>query len=551
MDEEISGKRGAICFPSIPVCHDRLAWCTLMTDIPESLLDQLKSCRALPSVPAVAFKVLDLCEQDNIHLSQVARTIAGDPALAAKVLKVSNSALYGVRSPVTTLDHAIAILGINATLSLSLGFSLVGILRKSKGVGFDHLTYWRRAVITAAAAKALGAYRNCDLRDEFFIVGLLQDIGVLVFNEVMPERYGPVFSAAEHSHQKLVELERETFGVDHAVIGGWLLERWNLPEKLRFPVAASHSHELIAEPEIADFCRAIIVAGHIAEIWNNPQTAAATAFAQREAQHLLQMSSNRFEQLLGEVAELLPEITSILELDIGGEEAVSQMLDQAREALVVLNLQTQQQFKMVQDRARRDGLIAVYNRSYLEDVLPKYFDFARRSNQPLSAIFADIDFFKKINDTHGHMAGDSLLKSVAKMITSVLRASDLVARYGGDEIVCLLPNTGDNEVIMVAERIRKTIAHSSQQVSDNVEISITISLGCATFSSSRPFESGPGLLKEADRCLYAAKRSGRNKVVASNMLPADWEAPVSERSLPTESGPQNLCLQMQSPTSSN
>lgn len=85
-----------------------------MIKIPEDLKNRLKACRSLPSVPAVAIKIMELCEQDDIGMPEVATVLARDPALAAKVLKVANSAIYGVRAQVTTLDRAIAIMGINA-----------------------------------------------------------------------------------------------------------------------------------------------------------------------------------------------------------------------------------------------------------------------------------------------------------------------------------------------------------------------------------------------------------------------------------------------------
>src|SRR5665647_2097702 len=102
-----------------------------MIEIPQELQIQLRACRTLPSVPAVAIKIMELCDQDDVGIPEVAAGLSRDPALAAKGLKFANSVIYGVRSQVTTLDWALAIMGINAVLSLSLSFSLVKTLRKS------------------------------------------------------------------------------------------------------------------------------------------------------------------------------------------------------------------------------------------------------------------------------------------------------------------------------------------------------------------------------------------------------------------------------------
>jgi diguanylate cyclase (GGDEF)-like protein len=487
-----------------------------MTGIPERLQDQLRACRTLPSVPAVAMKIIDLCKQEEIGISEVASALARDPALAAKVLKVANSAFYMIRSEVTTLDRAISILGINATLSLSLSFSLVGTLRKTVRTGFNYVTYWRRSVIAAAAAKTLGTADARTSGDAHFLAGLLQDIGMLVLNEVLPDAYGRLVSIANGNHEKLVELERQAFGADHAEVGGWLLDHWKLPDNLKLAVVGSHAPDTSAEPDIGDFSLPVAVAGCVAEIWTNPQTAQATALANEKAKDLLGMSPDSFETLLGKVAASLPGITSDLDLEIGSEEMLNRLLEEAREALVELNLRAQADVRQAQDRASRDGLTSLYNRSYLETALPQYFEVAVRTDHPLSVIFLDIDRFKSVNDTHGHQAGDAVIAAVAKVLRSATRSEDLVARYGGEEFVCILSNTSESGAMHVAERIRTTIATCKHKIGDNIEIAVTVSLGCATFSSSRSFANAFELLQEADRFQYAAKCGGRNKVVASN-----------------------------------
>jgi diguanylate cyclase (GGDEF)-like protein len=488
-------------------------------ELPAPLLDRIKSCRALPSIPAVVVEVLALCEQDEVGTSEIAAVLARDPALTTKVLKVANSAFYGVRSQVTTLDRAVSIIGINATMSLSLSFSLVGSLKKASA-GFDPVLYWRRCIITAAAAKLLSLLEH-KAADEYLLAGLIQDIGMLVLNAAYPDQYGRLITSADGNHQKLAQLECESFGVDHAAVGCWLARRWNLPEKLWMSIAVSHDPQIAQGSELADFCKVVTLAGYVAEIWCDQQTIAATAFARDRMREALGMSPEAFEKLLRDVAVALPEMTSNLEMDIGGEESISQLLDQAREALVVLNIRTQQHVREMQDMVNYDRLTLLYNRSYLEHVLPKLFDAAVRSNMPLTVIFADIDNFKRINDNYGHQAGDEVLNSVAVILRSVLRNSDLVARYGGDEFVCILPNTGEEGAKSAAERIRESVASSSPKVANSAEIGLTISLGCATFCGRSQFENGAKLLEEADRCMYVAKRRGRNRVVCSGPFLVD------------------------------
>jgi len=466
-----------------------------------------------------------MCGDENVSCGQIARVLGRDPALAAAVLKVANSAYYWVRSEVKTVDRAVSTLGINATLSLALSFSFVRVIRRRDRHGFDHSSYWQRSIITAVAGRALEKWARSVNRDELFLAGLLQDIGMLVLSEAIPERYGPLVQAANRDHRRLVKLEWESLSADHALVGAWLLERWNLPEDIRLSLAFSHEPESNTKPEIAEFIRAAALAGHIAEIWSNPDTVAATAEAREASLAQLRMSSEGFDQVIRETAKSLPEITSNLNIDFGGEERITQLLDQAREALIYLNLQVQQQMRQIQNLAQHDGLTSLHNRSYLDSILPQYFYTAQQLKQPLSVIFIDVDDFKSINDAYGHPAGDSVLVALAGTLKGTLRASDVVARYGGDEFVCILPNADEQACGMVGERLRAAIASKPIAIDSERGVTVTASLGCATFSAGHPFDSAAAILELADRCLYTAKTGGRNRVVGPDQL----ESASSER----------------------
>ena len=491
------------------------------TNLPDLLQHHLKSCRTLPSAPAVVVRILELSREGEASIDEIAQVISRDPALIAKLLRVSNSAFYGIRYEVTTINRAISVLGINTTLSLALSFSLVKHLRKSDSKGFDANAYWRRSAIAAAAGRALAELLNKSMREELYLSGLLQDIGMLVLNEAIPQAYDPLVAAAKGSHQKLIELEREKLGVDHAAVGAWLLELWNLPEKYQLAVKTSHDPKIMAESEGNIFCQATSVAGDIAEIWVNPTT--ATSLACDSAIDLLKIAPERFETLLGEVASAIPDVTSELDIDIGSEEKVRQLLEQAHEALVVLTMQAQQQVQQIRNLSRRDRLTAVYNRSYLEEELPQQFEAASQSGKPLSVLFIDIDYFKKVNDTYGHEAGDAVLVFTAGTLSAAVRASDIIARYGGEEFVCLMPNTDAQQAAIIGEQLRTSIA--SRTFGDDATIRVTVSIGGATHSVQQPFDGPKQLLGEADRCLYVAKAKGRNMLMMTNFV---TEAPNLE-----------------------
>jgi len=488
-----------------------------MIALPTDLQTSLKACRTLPSVPAVVLEVLDLCQSEDVGIGQVGKVLARDPALTAKVLKVANSPWYGVRSQITTLERAITILGINATLSLALSFSLVRNLQKSRPSSFDHQTFWKRCVITAAASQEVGRWAKAASQDELFLGGLLQNIGILVLNEAIPESYGRLIAASGEDHILLATLERQAFGSDHAEVGAWQLERWNLPVKLQLAVACSHNGQC-EDRALSAFCSCVALAGFIADIWIQSDPAAATAAAREKSISLFDMSSEQFQKILDNVARVLPEVTANLDINIGWEDYIAGILYQARASFVELSLQASRAAREIQLQAQQDNLTSLANRSYLSDILPRQFLAARESGQPMSVLFLDVDRFKLINDSYGHPGGDRVLVTIGQILHRCTRGSDIVARYGGDEFLVVLSNAGEKAAFDICKRILNAVQAGPYKADDGSEIRVSISIGCATMSAECSFSSVDDLIRTADRCLYAAKRGGRNRIVTLNQL---------------------------------
>lgn len=158
----------------------------------------------------------------------------------------------------------------------------------------------------------------------------------------------------------------------------------------------------------------------------------------------------------------------------------------------------------------KDGLTGIYNRRFFEPRLIEEFERHKRYDRPMSLVMLDIDHFKEVNDTHGHQAGDYILKSLSDFIGERIRNVDIFARYGGEEFCILLPETHLDAAQMLAEQIRKQIESEIFQFK-KIDIKITVSQGLATLL--REVENAEVLLKMADDALYDAKKAGRNRVV--------------------------------------
>lgn len=156
-----------------------------------------------------------------------------------------------------------------------------------------------------------------------------------------------------------------------------------------------------------------------------------------------------------------------------------------------------------------DGLTTIYNRRFIIERLPAEQKGTSKNNAPLSIIMTDIDFFKKINDIYGHLAGDFILKEFAKIIhQSLSKKTDWVARYGGEEFLICLPNTSKKEAFRFAEEIRQKVEETLYHY-DSQTIRITASFGVAENTNEDSYDS---LLTKADQALYHAKNNGRNNV---------------------------------------
>jgi diguanylate cyclase (GGDEF)-like protein len=161
--------------------------------------------------------------------------------------------------------------------------------------------------------------------------------------------------------------------------------------------------------------------------------------------------------------------------------------------------------------ARTDGLTGIANRRHLFELGAQEMSRARRFGHPLCALMLDIDHFKQVNDIHGHVAGDRILKIVARCFLALVRDIDVVARYGGEEFVILLVETDLTGARILAERLREQVA-KTVAVTDQGPLTVTISLGVACAQLER--DDFAALLVRADSALYSAKQAGRNRVEA-------------------------------------
>jgi diguanylate cyclase (GGDEF)-like protein len=510
--------------------------------MPIAVRDKLAKCADLPSMPAVAIQILDLCQRDEPDLAQIAKLISSDAALSAKILRLTNSPTYGLKCEVRTVSHAICLLGLTAVRPLALSFSLVKGLQEKDKKGLTW--FWKRSLLSAVAARELSTATNYALVEEAFLGALLQDIGILALRQLPGSDYA-VWARAGTPHGVLAESERALFGEDHASLGAWLGERWRLPAALRASIAFSHTPDHVPgdlHPDVATLVRVVSVAGAVADVWVEQDPSLAMRNLRKLSADLLRIGEETLEAVLQRVAERAEEIAEYFDVDLGSPDDLAAILEQAKEALMILAIAANREAndakeaidslearaKSLEQEAQRDGLTGLNNRVFFDQVLAQRVRQAQGEGLPLAIILFDVDHFKEVNDRHGHPVGDKVLAGIAKALATRLRPSDCLARYGGEEFVLVLPNTNQDATAKVAERLRRGVAETVYQIDDAHSLRSTVSAGYAVMQPGAP-TTAEQLLASADAALYRAKRAGRNRVAAGGDSGSDGNAPSAAR----------------------
>jgi diguanylate cyclase (GGDEF)-like protein len=480
------------------------------------LLDKIKNEPRLPSLPAIAIRVLELAKQENASIQAVAKVISSDPALSAKVIKTVNSSFYGLPHHVSTINHALVLLGLQTVKTLALGFSLVGSINAKKHAKFDYLRFWRQSLYSAVAARVLDKALKRGTHEEAFLAGLLSDIGTLAMHQAIGEPYDELLAISQGDQVELVRLSRQKFNLDHAEVGGMLAEHWKFPQVLVEPIR--QHHQLSSRGHQFRSLTEIVYVGVLCGQTFSAKRTGLVQLAARELKSRFQFDSAKISSLLTLIDAQAKELAGLFEVTISPGRSFGDIEQEARQMLVELTLQSQMRSQQLasenetlEKQAATDGLTGLANRTALSQFLAKAFAESQRTAEPLSLLFVDIDKFKAVNDTHGHQAGDEVLDRLGKLLRSLTKSGDLAARYGGEEMVMVLGKCDSQQAIEAAERIRAAI-QAERFDCDGASFHVTASIGIATDAPRGGFGSPDELIAAADHAVYSAKKAGRNCV---------------------------------------
>jgi len=495
----------------------------------------LESCKTLPTLPHVAMRIMEVALSDDASLRDLSDVVALDPALSARVLATVNSAFYGFPSEVTTLQHAISILGMKAVRNLSLGLLIVQEFsqRGNTLAALASRQLWKRSLSAAVIAKIVGQHVMPRQTDEVFLMSLLQDIGMLALMSAAAAEYRSILGKDLAHGLDLCEAEHAAFGTDHMEAGRILAAKWNFPEVYQNCIGLHHGEVEDIDGDTLDdsLFRIVRFSAEVACLLTSDRDPIETLRLKDVAEKKFSVAGDQFDEVfdqahanavalggifnvpmggLRKYTDLLQRATQKLsELGMTYEEALARAREEKAQAQEVID-ELRESNQELKEMAIRDGLTGLFNkRAFLESV-GVLIKRAARYKRSLSLLMIDIDNFKCVNDKYGHQVGDEVLKDVAAAIQNVARETDIVARYGGEEFAVLLDEASSNEVTLVAERTRATIDRT-RFTAGRDELRITVSIGATTLDPGKTTVSPEHMIGCADKALYEAKRLGRNR----------------------------------------
>ena len=501
----------------------------------------------LPAPPQAALGIVKACRDQEVGATQLSSIVNQDPRLTVEVLRTVNSAFFGLERKVRSANQAVAVLGNRALRNIALCFAVRDATRAESMKGFDVVDFWEDALRRAVGARYFAGLLGLD-QEEAFTLGLLQEFGIMVMLHVMPGKVSswPIIRATGMEHRPRVE--HENFGTSHTHVGWMLARNWGLPEEIGVAIANHHDE---SPQGLSENVRKLCQVARGAEVLGTVFTARDKRTSLEFCHQVLTaepfgLTTEQVEEVLASVPEQVEAVSATLGLGVKEQASFQGILEQANKQLVeehlsyqelTLKLQAALEEKerfyhalelanaRLEQLAYYDPLTGLSNRRHFEDGFLREIHRHSRTGRPLSVVCMDIDKFKTVNDSYGHPFGDVVLSAIASVLQEVLRATDIKARVGGDEMYLLMPETPGPVGLKTAERVRKAISKLDLSIGD-ARVPVSCSFGGTTWagrvdSNTTANEIAEQIVKAADVALYESKEKGRDTVTWTDVNDAD------------------------------
>ncbi len=481
----------------------------------------IKKTDRLPTLPGIALNLLDAVRREEPDLEEITKLISSDPPLSAEILKCINSPFYSLKTKVTSVNHAVNMLGVKTVKNLALSFSLVNNFQPEGPFSFDYKSFWKDSLIGAISARSLAADVKPDLSEDAFFLGLMHNLGILTLVRCLPKQYSLVIKEMQTSGSSYHEAEDLVLGFNHMAVGKCLIQSWGLPELFYLPIGYHHQPEKLSaeSPEIEILTKILHLSTLFIDLFSDSDKCFALSLIELHARNYKFYDKLKIDEIGQKIHEHTQQIFPLFEISVKDKDHYTELIESARKEIINLAadlmnkvVQQKREIQSLREQIIQDVMTPLVNYPYFHELLDQEIYRSRRYKFPLSIIIADIDDLKSINDTIDNPAGDFVIKTLADCLRKELRQSDHIARYGGDEFGIILPETSSEGGLKAAERLSKAISDLNI-VYNKKTISCTLSFGVASLLPDQDV-SKDGFIKMAEKALSLAKANGKNQCFA-------------------------------------
>ncbi len=492
------------------------------------ILDAVDAGSEITTLAPVMKKLVEFSSVKGEDIAELSNIALLDPALTTAILRNSNN-----NSPQKTIPEIAKQIGFQATRSMLLSSEFVSddSDKNTKEMYRSQRWLWERTLFNASAAEVFAEQITEFNPGVCFTYGLLLDIGSLFLLNHFTDHYLPVIELWRSSDGFLVSHELSSIGVEHTTVGQHLASEWNLGSRFETVIRSHHTPEeldqdddLIAIMQLSDYATGAFFWAHHKswvervyeygferfDISQEVMTGLLQRIGSKAEEHI---TSFKVDATRASSVDLLRSINIELSKATLSYDQIVRELKSAIKKSEELALRLEEANKELRETANIDPLTNVYNRRFFQEFMEWNFTRARRYKSNLGCLMIDIDHFKTVNDTYGHLTGDRVLQEVATRLKVTLRSTDILARFGGEEFIVLLPESTEDTVFQAARRLLQSIAEKRVDVGDR-DVEITVSIGYFSYDSSNFDEMSnyEELIDNADKNMYEAKKRGRNMI---------------------------------------
>jgi diguanylate cyclase (GGDEF)-like protein len=435
---------------------------------------------SLPTVPAIAQRLLELIDDEASGLEELAEVIALDPALSAKIVRVINSSMYAMSREITSVREAALYLGTCNVCSIALSFSFVSSFGSPRrDAEMERL--WHTSLMTSLVARRLALEVGGWDSEEAFLVGLLCDCGALLMYAELPE-YGELIKRFYRGELDLLEAERTAFASDHTRIGALLLERWAFPQRHCSLIAQHHDSPSDGDPKVIMRQRILNSAWLCSRALTIPGYVNQTAALSQQLVDTFDIPRSVADTILEELPSELRSIASSLDIAVDDQRSYQELLSEANTALVDLALGQHRTMRVlagtVGGRSGFDDVLEIMeqsivhdratglmNRASFEPLLDAIHERSKQRKIPLGLLIIDCEPLSPSEESPANPP-DEILARTAKHIAGMLRSGDPLARLGTRQIAVLLPGCEGENLNHLTARVRNALAAAEDSDGD-------------------------------------------------------------------------------------